>query len=87
VRADAELVVVDELRGMELASAAFGDEVIALFERSVAVEATVHARVASHRPHPTATSPVARRGASVQAENRASLRAVRAASCRAGRSR
>jgi len=34
--------VVDELGKMELASAAFRDAVIALFERPVAVVATVH---------------------------------------------
>jgi nucleoside-triphosphatase len=41
--ADADAVVVDELGKMELASAAFRDAVIALFERPVAVVATVHA--------------------------------------------
>jgi nucleoside-triphosphatase len=43
MHADADLVVVDELGKMELASVAFRDAVIALLERSVAVVATVHA--------------------------------------------
>jgi nucleoside-triphosphatase len=43
MHADANLVVVDELGKMELASVAFRDAVIALLERSVAVVATVHA--------------------------------------------
>jgi nucleoside-triphosphatase len=43
MHADADVVVVDELGKMELASVAFRDAVIALFERSVAVVATVHA--------------------------------------------
>jgi nucleoside-triphosphatase len=41
--ADADVVVVDELGKMELASVAFRDAVIALLERPVAVVATVHA--------------------------------------------
>jgi nucleoside-triphosphatase len=44
MRADADVVVVDELGKMELASPGFRDAVSALFERSVAVVATVHAR-------------------------------------------
>jgi nucleoside-triphosphatase len=44
MRADADVVVVDELGKMELASPGFRDAVSALFERSVAVIATVHAR-------------------------------------------
>jgi nucleoside-triphosphatase len=40
--ADADLVVVDELGKMELASLPFRDAVTALFERPVAVVATVH---------------------------------------------
>jgi nucleoside-triphosphatase len=47
LHADADVVVVDELGKMELASAAFRDAVIAPLERPVAVVATVHAR-----PHP-----------------------------------
>jgi nucleoside-triphosphatase len=47
LRADADVVVVDELGKMELASLAFRDAVIALLERSVAVVATVHTN-----PHP-----------------------------------
>jgi nucleoside-triphosphatase len=47
LRADADVVVVDELGKMELASAAFRGAVIALLERPVAVVATVHAH-----PHP-----------------------------------
>jgi nucleoside-triphosphatase len=39
----ADLVVVDELGKMQLASVAFRDAVIALLEHSVAVVATVHA--------------------------------------------
>ena len=42
--APADVVVVDELGKMELASEAFRDAVTALFERRVAVVATVHAR-------------------------------------------
>ena len=42
VRAAADVVVLDELGKMELASAAFRDAVIVLFERPVAVVATVH---------------------------------------------
>jgi nucleoside-triphosphatase len=42
VRAAADVVVLDELGKMELASAAFRDAVIVLFERAVAVVATVH---------------------------------------------
>jgi nucleoside-triphosphatase len=41
---DADVVVVDELGEMEHASSAFRDAVMALFERSVAVVATVHTR-------------------------------------------
>ena len=41
--APADVVVVDELGKMELASEAFRDAVTALFERRVAVVATVHA--------------------------------------------
>lgn len=44
LRTDADVVVVDELGKMELASVAFRDAVLALFERSVAVVATVHTR-------------------------------------------
>jgi nucleoside-triphosphatase len=40
--ADADLVVADELGKMELASGPFRDAVTALFERPVAVVATVH---------------------------------------------
>ena len=47
MHADADVVVVDELGKMELASPAFRDAVSALFERSVAVVATVHAH---HHP-------------------------------------
>jgi nucleoside-triphosphatase len=43
MNADADVVVVDELGKMELASVAFRDAVIALLERSVAVVATMHA--------------------------------------------
>ena len=42
LRADADLVVADELGKMELASEPFRDAVTALFERPVAVVATVH---------------------------------------------
>ena len=42
--AEADLVVADELGKMELASEAFRDAVTALYERPVAVVATVHAR-------------------------------------------
>ena len=42
LRADAELIVVDELGKMELASARFRDAVTALFERHLAIVATVH---------------------------------------------
>jgi nucleoside-triphosphatase len=41
--ADADLVIADELGKMELASGPFRDAVTALFERPVAVVATVHA--------------------------------------------
>jgi nucleoside-triphosphatase len=44
LRAPADVVVVDELGRMELASAAFRDAVSELFERPVAVVATVHAK-------------------------------------------
>jgi nucleoside-triphosphatase len=44
LRAPADVVVVDELGRMELASAAFRDAVSALLERPVAVVATVHAK-------------------------------------------
>ena len=47
LRAPADVVVVDELGKMELASEAFRDAVAALLERPVAVVATVHAK-----PHP-----------------------------------
>jgi nucleoside-triphosphatase len=43
LRAPADVVVVDELGRMELASAAFRDAVSELLERPVAVVATVHA--------------------------------------------
>jgi len=42
LRVDADVVVVDELGKMELVSSAFRDAVMALFERAVAVVATVH---------------------------------------------
>ena len=44
LQADADVVVVDELGRMELASAPFRAAVTALLERPVAVVATVHAR-------------------------------------------
>jgi nucleoside-triphosphatase len=44
LRAAADVVVVDELGTMELASAAFRGAVIALLERPIALVATVHAR-------------------------------------------
>jgi nucleoside-triphosphatase len=47
LHADADVVVLDELGKMELASEAFRDAVAALLERPVAVVATVHAS-----PHP-----------------------------------
>ena len=56
VLAAADVVVLDELGKMELASAAFRDAVVALFERPVAVVATVHTRAhpltdrLKHRP-------------------------------------
>jgi nucleoside-triphosphatase len=44
LHADADVVVLDELGKMELASVAFREAVTALFERAVPVVATVHTR-------------------------------------------
>jgi nucleoside-triphosphatase len=59
LRADAELIVVDELGKMELASARFRDAVTALFERHLAIVATVQVHAhpftdeLKHRPSVT----------------------------------